>query len=415
MFDPDDPTAELFGADDVPAPADDFLTDDVPATGDPVDHVIVGQLPDGTTLTFVDENSDDDAEYVGVGTTDGEFQVIEPNDLVGDDDPGTDDPGGEPIQTGLDDGTAGGDDGGLGYVPVDASEVVIDPGAETVIGDPLEASEYFLYQGLEGTCAPTTVAMVLSETLGVPIESNQDVVQRAVDLGLIEYDPATGEFGGMGDQTIMLLMESYGVDVALRYGDMSDLANYLEAGYPIMVGVDSDEIYGSDDDATDGGFDDNHELQVTGIDPVNDLVYLNNPNNEQGTMVIPLEQFANAWADAGNSIITTDVPTDDAGAAIPGELAVDLIDHEDGGDHPMSDGDVTPLPVEEPVEPQPAGPEDDVTVGGGGALGITDPTGSERPAIDDPWDLPTGTAALLFLPFAFVVRSVATVASRKQR
>jgi hypothetical protein len=55
----------------------------------------------------------------------------------------------------------------LGFEPVDPATIRSTPEADTIIGDPAGATDYWLYQGEgNGTCAPTSVTMMLSRRSG---------------------------------------------------------------------------------------------------------------------------------------------------------------------------------------------------------------------------------------------------------
>jgi hypothetical protein len=430
--------------DDVVSVIDDSAPFDEPFTGGAEDptglDALYAELPDGSVIELVNTDDDREAEiavlalvdgttvttedpgpgmHVTVEDADGNI-VMEGTDtsldgkitddelVVGTDDRPADTDGTRPEDLDVDDPTSndvippgqpGGDDPADIVVPVDApaefepvdpSTVVIDPEADTIIGNPAVEDEYWLYQGRAGTCAPTSVAMILEDVLGVTFESNQDVVERALEMGLISYDETTDEWSGMNDVQMLTLLESYGVDCNMRYGDLDTLLAYLDSGHSIMVGVDSDEIRGNADDTTDQGVDANHELVITGIDPVNRVVYLNNPNNADGPCVIPLEQFLDAWGDDNNSMIVTDLPTEQAGDAIASDVIADLTDHEPGGDTPITGENLAP------------DTEIEVT-GGAPAPGGGSTDSAPLIPLEDPSTIPAGLVKLLILPFGFVV------------
>jgi hypothetical protein len=232
--------------------------------------------------------------------------------------------------------------------------------------------------------------MVLADVLDDPMVSNEVVLARALDLGLITYDPAldgdvatdsAGDWSGMDTAAMMQLCESFGLDVSASYGDVGHLVEALESGRAVMVGLDAHEIWsGEDDDAGDQGSDDNHAVVVTGIDVANGLVYLNDPGTPDGQgSVIPLAQFEDAWADSGNDMIVTDFAEDQAAATV--DLGVG--------------SSTTPeaVPVEIPDADTVATAAD--TAADLGAVAPQDP----QPSL-----LPDGATGLVLLPFTFVVR-----------
>ncbi|MGY1829741.1 C39 family peptidase [Geodermatophilus sp. SYSU D01180] len=269
----------------------------------------------------------------------------------------------------------------LGFI--DPATVIVDPTA-VVAGDPAEDAEFWLYQGDgQGTCAPTAVAMVIADVLDSPMVTNDVVLDRALQLGLIEYDPAmdgepgidsADDWSGMDTADMMRLCESFGLDVSASFGDTGHLVEALDAGRAVMVGLDAHEIWSSvDDDTTDQGVDDNHAVVVTGIDLTNGLVYLNDPGAPDGQgAVLPLAQFEDAWADSGNDMIVTDFTEDQAA------VTVDLDGLLPDRDPPFM-GEETPLGAAavEPGEP---------------------PAQPPRPL------LPEDATGLVLLPFTFVAR-----------
>lgn len=207
----------------------------------------------------------------------------------------------------------------LPFEPVDPATVQVDPAADGMHGEPNQDADYWLYQGNAGTCAPTSVAMVVADIAGIPLPSNEEVVDRALEMGLITYDPSESDpnlaWSGMVDVDIVTLIESYGVDVTLSYDNtLDDLCTALDNGQAVMIGVDAYEVwYGVDNDDEDGGQGVNHELVVTGVDTEAGLVYLNDSADPEGAgVVIPLDQFMDAWADDNYGMITTDLPEDQA-------------------------------------------------------------------------------------------------------
>lgn len=124
---------------------------------------------------------------------------------------------------------------GRRFEAIDPSTVDFNPASDSMHGTPDLDAVYWLYQGEgNGTCAPTSVAMALSDALGIPMTSNEAVVERALEMGLIVQD-ANGKWLGMTDIGIMYLAESYGLDVTLRIGDLDSLISYLDAGHTFMV------------------------------------------------------------------------------------------------------------------------------------------------------------------------------------
>jgi hypothetical protein len=249
---------------------------------------------------------------------------------------------------------------------------------DTVAGDPSDDAVYWLFQGYgTGTCGATSVGMIVSDILGVPAGSNQEVVDRALQLGLIAYDPTNpawanwGGWSGMTAAQVEALIESYGVSASQYTGTVEILAQYLDAGHSIVAFIDSSELQTGNDDAL--GVRADHYVEVTGVDLVNGIVYLNDPGQPSGAgMAVDLWTFADAWQDSGSVMITTDFALEAAENA------------------PQQ-----PVPaLEEPVAPDPvvAGPQTPVPLMGHEAL-------VEQVVLDplDPWL----TTPVSLLPFTY--------------
>jgi hypothetical protein len=277
----------------------------------------------------------------------------------------------------------------LDFEPLDPISVSVDPAADTVIGNPEVDAEYWLYQGDgNGTCAPTSVAMILSDVLNVALPSDA-IIQRALELGVLTFDPSKegiDAWSGMNDAGIITLAESFGLDVNLRYGDIEDLANYLGAGHAITVGIDADEVWYGEDDETDSGMGGNHQVVVTGIDLTNGVVYLNDSGTPDGqASAIPLDQFADAWADCSNSMIVTDLPSDEAAFEVDVQAALGL----------APEGS----PISEVIVPGDANYFIDPAL-----VPVADSPPAEVIHIEDPVVATPTLTQLLILPFTFIAR-----------
>jgi uncharacterized protein YvpB len=195
---------------------------------------------------------------------------------------------------------------------------------DTVSGDPSDDAVYWLYQGAgTGTCGATSVAMALADIIDMPLGSNQEVVNTALQYDLIDYDPsnpnwqAWGGWSGMSADQVEALFEVYGVSATQYTGTVQNLADMLEAGQSIVAFVDSSELQqGIDDDATSVRQD--HFVEVVGVDLVNGLVYVNDSAITNGAgFAVSLSVFEDAWADSGSHMIVTDSTTEADEQATP--------------------------------------------------------------------------------------------------
>ena len=223
--------------------------------------------------------------------------------------------------------------GGLGsnYSPVGPNDpayqyfvseqpVVVDPIEQfdaAIWGEPASDVEYWLPQKYNGWCAPSSVAMIVAEFTGQPLQSVDGVVQRAIDYGWLSYnpnDPQGHPFDGWSGMTTFnteALLESFGIPATTMTGSMADLATYLEYEHSVMVSVDSSEVWTG---VEDPGRSD-HMLVVTGIDAVNGIVYMNDPYLPDGAgRAVPYAVFESAWADSGYTMIVTNYVAPDTAA-----------------------------------------------------------------------------------------------------
>ncbi|NJO65669.1 MAG: hypothetical protein HC836_48625 [Richelia sp. RM2_1_2] len=97
---------------------------------------------------------------------------------------------------------------------------------------------------------------------------------------------------------------------------LEDIADALEKGDKIIVGLDANEIWsplrdamtGSPVEQTNGG----HAVWVTGIDTEPDgsvKIILNDSGTDSGQMkAVDAQDFLNAWDDYGNLLLVADTP-----------------------------------------------------------------------------------------------------------
>ena len=208
-------------------------------------------------------------------------------------DPETGEPTDEPCE--LDPEVAETDDG--------TGEITLDDDA--IHGDPMAEIPYHQAQVGPNDCLPTSVAMVLSEITGSEVPQG-DLVDLANELNLL--GPT-----GMSMEGGLQLLEHYGVDAEVQSGSMDDLRTMLDNGDPIIIGLDSDDLYGEGDAPFSDDLVAGHAVVITGIDDEAGVVYINDPGFPDGAGVaISIEAFEDAWVDAGNTMIVAEAPAADA-------------------------------------------------------------------------------------------------------
>lgn len=150
---------------------------------------------------------------------------------------------------------------------------------------------------------------------------SQEIVMNAVGLDVSEnslrdeailngwYTPGFGT--PMED--VGKLMEAHGIDVRQQiHGNVFNLISELSKGHPVIVGVDSGELWNPGinetfEDLVKGGQAD-HALIVGGIEFNSDFskgtVNLIDPGTGDFSVGYDLEQFSDAWADSDNFMVT---------------------------------------------------------------------------------------------------------------
>ncbi len=225
-------------------------------------------------------------------------------------DPETGEPIGQPFDTDdsqvvdhngqviVDDGTDGSDD-------TDLDNGDDDP---DVHGDPMEEIPYHQAQVGPNDCLPTSVAMVLSEITGAEVPQG-DVVDLANELQLL--GPT-----GMSLEGGLALLDHYGVDAEVQSGTIDDLRSMLDNGDQIIIGLDSDDLYGVGDQPFADDMVAGHAVVITGIDDEAGVVYINDPGFPDGAGVaISIDAFEDAWQDADNTMIVAEGDAADDGTA----------------------------------------------------------------------------------------------------
>ncbi len=286
-------------------------TESVDIDGDGIDDALISTDSQGGQHMGLDLDGDGQLDTM-VSDTDGDGiidAVSQDTDGDGQLDTQLDPETGEPI-----DGTDDGDDPFV----VDETTTDDDSGEDVdddpdVHGDPMEEIPYHQAQVGPNDCLPTSVAMVLSEVTGAEVPQG-DVVDLANELGLLSET-------GMSLEGGLQLLDHYGVEAEVQSGTVDDLRTMLDNGDQIIIGLDSDDLYGQGDAPFADDLVAGHAVVITGIDDEAGVVYINDPGFPDGAGVaISIEAFEDAWADSGSSMIVaeaadTEADDDSAGSA----------------------------------------------------------------------------------------------------
>jgi hypothetical protein len=176
----------------------------------------------------------------------------------------------------------------------------------TIIGDPSSEIDYIQMQEGLYSCAVASQKGIIESILGkeIPeIELSYDAYSHGW------YNPSAGT---MPEHTGKIL-EEYGIPVDRGFErSITDLAEALQNGEKVMVGLDASEIWNGRIDMDGNPMElpnQGHVVWVTGIvedDSGHWSVVMNDSGIPNGAgEVVPLEHFLNAWEDYGNFAVIT--------------------------------------------------------------------------------------------------------------
>lgn len=178
-------------------------------------------------------------------------------------------------------------------------------------------------QSYSDTCAIKSQQLILND-FGIPCTEDE----------LVRYSTEQGWYTGNGTslEDVGKLLEDAGIPCTRQCdANVFNLVKELSQGHKVIVGVDSNELWGNRfiewfKDFFLGQTPD-HALLVTGIDtsdPDNIKVIVTDPGTGEAGKAYPLSQFMDAWSDASCYMCSTDAPVP---ATVPG---MDNFDYLEG-------------------------------------------------------------------------------------
>ena len=189
----------------------------------------------------------------------------------------------------------------------DASEdgVDIDTFA-AVAGNPVENSEFWHQQAANNSCAVVAQLSIYESITGVCIPEDK-ACEIAQQSGC--FDPETGT----KPSDVGKVLNELGIPTEQKYdASLEDIADALERGERVIVGLDANEIWHPIHDANGNPVEQanaGHAVWVTGIDTQPDgtvKIILNDSGTPNGKMsVVDAADFLNAWQDCGNFTTVT--------------------------------------------------------------------------------------------------------------
>ncbi len=188
-----------------------------------------------------------------------------------------------------------------------------------LLGDPSGAAEHWFQQAANGYCVPASVTQIVAAYTGAEIMDESEFVARANELHLFTFGPdGVPSMDAAGAAT---LLNDVGIDAHVKQDlTVLDLENFLDAGRPIMLAVDADEMWYQEPDSVDEAA--NHAVVLTGIDPVNGIAIISDPGSPTGNeYTMSLAELDAIWEDSGRQAVVVDQPADQHGAVTDGEAA----------------------------------------------------------------------------------------------
>ena len=272
----------------------------------------------------------------------------------------------------------------LDYFQTAPIPVEFDTGVDDAITTTeFEASEYWFHQAADGLCVPASVAQIVSAYTGFPFDDESAFVALANELGL--FSVGMDGIGGMTPVQALYLMEAAGVPASLVMSSSLDmLDSYLDQGHGVMLFVDSGQVW---DGVPNGVLD--HALVITEIDREQGLVVLADPGHPQGNgIVLPLDEFEQAWAAGDNQMIIGEQPAPEHGAPAGQPIATTGVPETVAGERAAPEGstdggDASSIDVQELIDRirGDGGENDDEPLS---AQEVFDRARGERPTIDLP-------------------------------
>lgn len=169
-----------------------------------------------------------------------------------------------------------------------------------------------IQQQYPDSCAIKSQQIILNE-FGIDVNEDQ-LVQFSYEQGWYHADGS-----GTAAEDVGNLLEAAKIPVT-RQDDANvfNLVSELSQGHKVIVGVDSEELWGNKFTAWMKDFfmgdTPDHALVVAGIDtsdPDNVMVIVDDPGSGEYHKAYPLEQFMDAWSDAQCYMVSTDIPVPD--------------------------------------------------------------------------------------------------------
>ncbi|MEE6177188.1 C39 family peptidase [Mycobacterium sp. 050134] len=170
-------------------------------------------------------------------------------------------------------------------------------------GDPAAAAPYWRYQQQDLDCGEMAVADVVGQISG-HLPNEDEVTAAAGRVPSVSHPgPIYRPEGRTSNGDLAVLLAHYGVHATGVHTDIAALAQDLDRGRKVIVGLNDKIIWGQPGNRTK----ENHFVVVTGIDTDARVVHLNDSGVEAGRdEQVALPAFEQAWATSNNFAVVTD-------------------------------------------------------------------------------------------------------------
>jgi Peptidase_C39 like family len=177
-----------------------------------------------------------------------------------------------------------------------------DAARDGMHGDPGAAASYWRYQQEDYDCGEMAVADVVGQISGrEPTE--QQITATAGNIPSVSHP---GPIYRPSDKTknsdLPVLLAHYGIQAVAVHTTTDGLAQDLDQGHKVIVGLNDRTIWNKPGDRTR----ENHFVVVTGIDTKAGVLHLNDSGSTVGRdEQVPIAIFGQAWATSDNFAVVT--------------------------------------------------------------------------------------------------------------
>jgi predicted double-glycine peptidase len=169
-------------------------------------------------------------------------------------------------------------------------------------GDPVAAAPYWSYQQQDYDCGEMAVADVVGQITGhEPTED--EITAAAGNIPSVSHPgPIYRPNGKTKNSDLPVLLAHYGVRATAVHTNTDVLAQDLDQGRKVIVGLNDKTIWNKPGDRTR----ENHFVVVTGIDTEAGVVHLNDSGIKAGRdEQVSIATFEQAWQTSDNFAVVT--------------------------------------------------------------------------------------------------------------